>query len=98
MSTVPAACAGVVQVTVLSLTTDTLVAATPPTVTPVTPLKPLPVIVIDVPPDVLPRFGLTPVGAGVARYVKPLVNVAVFNGVVMTTSTAPAACAGTVHV
>ena len=41
------------------LTTTRLVAATPPTVTLVAPVKSLPVIVIAVPPAVGPTFGAT---------------------------------------
>jgi hypothetical protein len=57
--TAPAACAGVVAVIEVPLTTTTLVAAVPPNVT-VAPLaKFVPVIVTAVPPDVDPLFGDT---------------------------------------
>jgi hypothetical protein len=49
---------------VVSSTTVKLVAATPPNVTAVAPLKPLPVIVTSVPPDVGPVFGEADVTAG----------------------------------
>ncbi len=55
----PAASAGAVAVIVVALTTTTLVAATPPIATEVAPLKPVPVIVIEVPPVVEPEFGVT---------------------------------------
>jgi len=57
--TAPAACAGVVAVIEVLLTTTTLVAAVPPNVT-VAPLtKFVPVIVTPVPPAVDPLLGLT---------------------------------------
>ena len=37
----------------------------PPIVTPVVPVKPEPVIVIEVPPDVEPELGAAEVGAGI---------------------------------
>ena len=55
----PAEPAGVVAVTVVELTTDTLVAALPPTVTELVPVRFVPVIVIAVPPAVGPTFGVT---------------------------------------
>ena len=66
-SAAPAACAGVVAVIVEALTTITLVAALPPMVTAVAPVKLVPVIVTLVPPAVVPLFGATAVtvGAGV---------------------------------
>jgi hypothetical protein len=51
--------AGVTAVTVVELTTLTEVAATPPIVTELAPVKFVPVIVIAVPPVVGPVFGLT---------------------------------------
>ena len=51
--------AGVTAVTVVELTTLTEVAATPPIVTELAPVKFVPVIVIAVPPAVDPVFGLT---------------------------------------
>ena len=55
----PAVPAGVTAVTIVELTTDTLVAALPPTVTLDVPVRLVPVIVIAVPPAVGPTFGLT---------------------------------------
>lgn len=48
----------------VSLTTVTLVAAAPPMVTPVTPVKFVPVMVTLVPPAVVPVFGLMAVTVG----------------------------------
>jgi hypothetical protein len=60
---------GVVAVIVVELTTCTPVAALPPMTTAVAPVKLVPVMVMTVPPDVGPLFGVTPpaftVGAGV---------------------------------
>ena len=50
---------GVTAVIVVELTTTTLVAATPPIVTPVAPVNPVPVIVIAVPPARGPLVGDT---------------------------------------
>ena len=55
----PALPAGVTAVTVVALTTLTEVAATPPSVTELAPVKFVPVIVIAVPPVVGPTFGET---------------------------------------
>ena len=55
----PSVPAGVVAVTVVALATVTLVAAIPPIVTPVAPVKLKPVIVTDWPPAVGPGLGLT---------------------------------------
>ena len=55
----PAAPAGVTAVIDVSLTTTTLVAATPPIFTLDPPIKFVPVIVMAVPPVVSPTFGLT---------------------------------------
>jgi hypothetical protein len=64
--TAPAACAAVLAVIWLALTTTTFVAAVPPNVT-VAPLaKFVPLIVIAVPPPVVPLLGLTPVTVGAA--------------------------------
>ncbi len=57
-STAPAACAGVVAVMVVALTTVTLVAGTPPNVTAVAPVRLVPVMVTLVPPTVVPLVGL----------------------------------------
>ena len=55
----PAVPAGVTAVTVVAFTTDTLVAAVPPIVTELVPVKFVPVIVIAVPPASPPAFGVT---------------------------------------
>jgi hypothetical protein len=60
----PAVPAGVVAVIEVALTIDTLAAAAPPILTPVAPVKFVPVIVTDVPPAVVPDDGLTPVTVG----------------------------------
>lgn len=67
---VPADPAGVVAVMDVALTTEKLVAATPPMVTPVAPVNPVPVIVTAVPPAVVPLVGVkdVTVGAGVATF------------------------------
>ena len=75
-------------------TTTTLVAATPPTVTLVAPIKFAPVIVIAVPPAVEPVAGETEEIVGGAKYVNAFVAVAVSFGVVTTTPLAPAVPAG----
>ena len=49
--------AGVVAVIVVALTTTTFVAGTPPMVTPVAPMKFVPVIVTSVSPAGVPLFG-----------------------------------------
>ena len=64
MLAVPAARAGVDAVMDVSLTTEKLVAATPPIVTPVAPVKLVPVIVIAVPPTVVPLLGVDAVTVG----------------------------------
>jgi hypothetical protein len=61
---VPAVPAGVVAVIDVALTTETLVAATPPIVTPVAPVNPVPVIVTAVPPAVDPLLGVNEVTVG----------------------------------
>ena len=96
-ATRPAACAGVVAVTLVSLTTVTFVAETPPTVTDDAPVKYAPVIVIVVPPTVDPLAGLTPMISG-ATYVNAPTNVPVPFDATTATSTTPAACAGVVAV
>jgi hypothetical protein len=58
-STVPAVCAGVKAVIVVLFTTDTLDAALPPMETVAFARKPVPLIVIEVPPTVEPDVGLT---------------------------------------
>ena len=49
---------------VLALTTTTAVAAVPPNVTPVAPVKPAPEMVTAVPPAASPVLGCTPVTIG----------------------------------
>jgi len=90
----PADPAGVTAVMEVALTTFTLVAATPPTVTLLAPVKLVPVMVIAVPAVNGPDDGLTLAIVGAAMYVNPLVEVALPNEVVTTTSFAPAAPAG----
>ena len=58
MLAVPAVPAGVVAVMEVAFTTTRLVAAAPPMVTLVAPVKPVPEIVIDWPPAVGPVDGL----------------------------------------
>ena len=55
----PTVPAGVTAVMLVDESTTTLVAATPPIVTLVAPVKLAPVIVIAVPPAVAPEFGVT---------------------------------------
>ena len=55
----PAVPAGVTAVMLVEETTTTFVAAMPPTVTLIAPVKFAPVIVIAVPPAVAPEFGVT---------------------------------------
>ena len=65
----PADPAGVDAVIEVASTTTTLVAATPPTVTLLAPVKLVPVMVIAVLPAVGPEVGLTLVIVGAATYV-----------------------------
>ena len=67
MLAVPAVPAGVVAVMEVALTTTTLVAAAPPRVTLVAPVKLVPVMVTDWPPAVGPVDGLIALTAGAAR-------------------------------
>ena len=60
----PAVPAGVTAVMLVAETTTTLVAATPPTVTLLAPVRFVPVIVIAAPPIVEPLVGLTNVRVG----------------------------------
>jgi hypothetical protein len=53
-----------VAVIVVSLTTVKFASATPPKVTPLAPVKPVPVMVTLVPPSVLPLAGVTLVTIG----------------------------------
>jgi hypothetical protein len=96
---VPADPAGVVAVMDVALTTETLVAATPPIVTPVAPVNPVPVIVTAVPPAVVPLVGVreVTVGAGVT-YVNSVLAALLPAGVVTTTLAVPADPAGVVAV
>ena len=64
MFTAPAACAGVVAVIEVLPATFTLVAAVPPTVTVAPARKPVPVIVIAVPPFAVPEVGAIDVTVG----------------------------------
>jgi len=95
---VPAEPAGVVAVIEVALTTVTLVAAAPPMVTPVAPVKLVPVIVTFVPPNVEPELGLIPltVGRGTAVKVKwsAVTAALVPPGAVTFTSTVPAEWVG----
>ena len=68
--TVPAACAGVVQVIVVLFTTVTFIAAEPPKVTLLAPINEVPVKVTFVPPVAGPVAGATLVSVGATRYVK----------------------------
>src|SRR5258706_448842 len=92
----PAACAAVVAVIVVLVATVTPVAALPPTLTVAPAAKPVPVIVIPVPPLVEPDAGATlvTVGAG-ATYVKAFASVPFCASALVTVTLAgPAACAG----
>ena len=64
---VPALPAGVVAVIEVELTTFTAVAAVPPIVTAVAPVRSVPVIVTDCPPASGPDDGLIAVAVGPAR-------------------------------
>ena len=89
--TVPAGVDAVIEV---ASTTTTLVAATPPTVTLLAPVKLVPVMVIAVPAVNGPDDGLTLAIVGASTYVNAPVLVTVPPTVVTTTSVAPAAPAG----
>jgi len=91
----PAVPAGVIAVMLVALTTTTLVAETLPTFTLVAPVKLVPVMVIEVPPNVVPDVGLTLVMVGNGTtYVNTLFNEIVPPGVVTETFLAPAVEAG----
>jgi hypothetical protein len=94
----PAALAGVTAVTVVAFTTLTEVAATPPTVTAVVPVRFVPFIVIDVPPEVGPAVGLNDAIVGCVKYVKPFARFATPPSVMTETVFAPALFAGVVAV
>src|SRR6478735_5284050 len=85
---------------VVALLTVNVVAAVAPKSTAVAPVKPVPVIVTEVPPAVGPEFGLTLVTVGAATNVNwSLAEVALVPPVVVTVmSTVPAAWAGDVAV
>lgn len=82
----------------VALATESPVAAVPPTMTPVAPVKLVPVSVMVAPPAVLVVEGELPVTVGGASYVKAFEEVVVPPGLVMATATAPAACEGVVTV
>jgi hypothetical protein len=63
-STVPATCAGLLAVTLVSELTTTPVAAVAPKWTAVAPVNPHPVMVTVVPPNVEPNVGETDVTVG----------------------------------
>ncbi len=91
----PAVPVGVTAVMLVALITTTLVAALPPTFTLVAPVKLVPVMVIEVPPNVVPDVGLTLVMVGNGTtYVNTLFNEIVPPGVVTETFLAPAPEAG----
>ena len=93
ISFAPAVPAGVFAVIEVAVAT-TLVAATPPTVTLVAPVKLVPVIVNAVAPVSGPAIGATVAMVGSAIYVNPPVLVAVPPTVVTATSFAPTTPAG----
>ena len=64
----PATCDGVTAVTVVVSSTVTPVASLVPSRTAVAPVRFVPVMVIVVPPAVGPRFGVTAVTVGAARF------------------------------
>lgn len=68
MTAVPGAPTGVVAVIVMSSTTERLDTSAPPTETAVAPVKPVPVIVIAVPPKSGPLTGNTLAIAGIGAY------------------------------
>jgi hypothetical protein len=81
------------------LTTVTPLAATPPNETAAPATNPDPVIVTEAPPEAGPDAGETEVIVGGALYVNPLVSVPDCpSGLVTTTLTVPAECAGVVAV
>ena len=99
ISTVPAACAGDVAVIWVSEFIVKLVAAVAPKLTAVTLVKPEPIRVTDVPPEVVPAVGLTDVMTGAPKvYLDPAEVAEVPAGLVAVTSTVPAASAGDVAV
>src|SRR5690606_4882314 len=98
-STIPATCGGVVAVIWVGLSTVKLVAGVPPKVSAVAPVRSVPMMVTEVPPAVLPVFGVTEgSGGGGTSKAKPSARVSLPPGVVTSTSTKPAAWAGVVAV
>src|SRR5262245_49388046 len=97
--TAPAVPAGVSQVMVVAELAMTFAAALPSNMTLVAPVKSVPVRVTAWPPAVGPTAGDTfvRVGTGIT-YVKRVFAAFEPAGVVTTTLTAPAACAGVVQV
>ena len=92
---IPAAPAGVTAVIVVELTRTIFVASTPPTFTLVVPVRPVPVIVIGVPPRVDPALGVTvEIVGGSDAYVKPPARVVVPPGVFTVTPALPEGPAG----
>ena len=89
-SPVPAGEGAVRAVIVVAFTTVTLVAATPLIVTAVAPVKPVPVMVTLVKPEMGPACGEMLVTAGGASYVNRLEPVPVAMAVVTETSPVPA--------
>jgi hypothetical protein len=90
----PAEPAGVTALIFVELATVNEVAATPPIVTEVTPVRPDPLIAIGVPPAVGPALGTIVVIAGGTKQVKEFSRVAVPPGVVTDTDFGPAVSAG----
>lgn len=94
MSRAPAVPDGVTAVTEVALTTTSDVTDAPPIVTPVVPVKFVPVMVTLVPPAIGPLKGDTEVIVGIPKYVKPAVAVTEPPAPVRITFAAPAALAG----
>ena len=99
-STVPGACAGEVAVIWVAETTVKLEAAVAPKWTAVAPVKPVPVMVTEVPPAVGPVVGATELTVGAATKVKSSAEevAEVPPAVVTVTSTVAAECDGEVAV
>jgi hypothetical protein len=91
--TAPETCAGATTVNDVAEDTDSAVPATPPKDTDVVPARLVPVMVTVVPPAAGPDDGDTFVIAGGATYVNVRAALDPY-GVVTTTSTGPATCAG----
>src|SRR5438309_2383137 len=83
----------------VALTTTTVVAAAPPTVTVAPATKPVPVRVTAVPPAVGPLLGAIDISVGGATYVNPAASVALWpSELVITTAAGPALPAGVLAV